>query len=1334
MLHILLALGLLASPEIYGDNMLYPDQEDYVGGSGTAAGLFAMQVCTQTADDTTPGVGVGYGPLGLGCNIMIANGSNVGATAITTFDGVPPSVPGTPGSILYVVGPATAANPTTIADAGNFELEYAWSAAGSGQKTRILVLECIAANQFRQVTRTHGIRYFDDKIFVEAGNITDFANAQLVVGHSDTGDTSNDRIGIVGEATADGSNEARGLQGIGTTSSAEDGTGVLGIAHVAATGDGTTAYGSIFAASDTHAGGPNVGSYCTASGGATNYCLQLGAGDINSLAAINWLGLDNNASMVSWDAAGAADMLLISSLNGEETVAVTAKQTLTSALDVASGDEIALDIAYTTNKAAGDDYGVRIRQTDTASGGTSRILDLGVGSSSQWNVTNTGLMTLYGDNWTDTITWYHDETDAYQKWLDGNMIFQTDEGTNEPTVLEAKPKGSSEVSSLGLYDTDGQRLYMYTAADRAYIESQGGALGLQVAQQQDVKIWESVTAGNRHLYLYGWDGGTSAVQYLRASVDATGDALFETDSGDFIFDSSTGDTRFSDENIKDVGDIALDSITADATSVGITMGGTGATSTESLLWKFGETDNQVDVSTTTGVLTVDWAAMQIAAGSFDASDGNITNVGDIALDSITPDGTDISVAIGAGTLGIGDGTYSWNHSPNVGIEGILEVDGAAHLESTLNVGGTLTAEADLASTSAADWDVLDNTDDTLCFESPGDAGTLCIDSRDGADGVKMAGYLTVDGVLTAGGGLAMGGDLDMQDNAILNPLAGIYGEAPTADTDPDDILIHAEHSFSSGSQTAANLVLSGGLGDGYVFESTDWANSTDDTLTIIVGHCAAGVCATLGTVTLTESIHWDCDVTSDAVCACALYTYLAANLPTGIASVSRTDGTCTDKKVFLQPEDEGTYSVVLAVQDAGGGGVWGTATNGVDGKILLPGSAVGNDVSTVAFAADPDTGFSNTQANTLGFQAGGTLRMHVKFNEIRILSVPLNLAGVRAYDNTGALNLGGTYVATKGGVTDSVVIGKDAGNISWEAEGNTHTLGTATFYSSAQLDLPTAEKLYLDAATIEHTDVAGVLDIDLVPTTDATGVVAADIHITAPALGIEATTHYGMNIQYTGDAQDEGASIVQLIQVGFTPNASGTTVYGMYSADNDLDYFIFNDGTAQSRFDGEVHFANNAASATFGLATTDADVVLAFDALTAQGSITYMEDEDRFDFDNDVDVIADLTASTIASDTTISGTAITGTSFVIGGNTLTTTEWGFLDGQDQDVSSDATGVTFGSLSVTTTFSVPTGTDLPATCTQGEIFMDTDDDSCADAGGGTGTFCGCAATNTWEAFQ
>jgi hypothetical protein len=78
----------------------------------------------------------------------------------------------------------------------------------------------------------------------------------------------------------------------------------------------------------------------------------------------------------------------------------------------------------------------------------------------------------------------------------------------------------------------------------------------------------------------------------------------------------------------------------------------------------------------------------------------------------------------------------------------------------------------------------------------------------------------------------------------------------------------------------------------------------------------------------------------------------------------------------------------------------------------------------------------------------------------------------------------------------------------------------------------------------------------------------------------------------------------------------------------------------------EADFTNNAAAATFGAVLTDADVVLAFDAVTNQGELKYWEDEDRFSVDNDLDVIADLTAGTVTSDA-----AVTATTNVVAGAT-----------------------------------------------------------------------------------
>ena len=47
-----------------------------------------------------------------------------------------------------------------------------------------------------------------------------------------------------------------------------------------------------------------------------------------------------------------------------------------------------------------------------------------------------------------------------------------------------------------------------------------------------------------------------------------------------------------------------------------------------------------------------------------------------------------------------------------------------------------------------------------------------------------------------------------------------------------------------------------------------------------------------------------------------------------------------------------------------------------------------------------------------------------------------------------------------------------------------------------------------------------------------------------------------------------------------------------------------------------------------------------------------------------------------------------------------------------------------------TILLPQAATLPATCTVGAVFLDTDSDDCADTSGGSGLLCYCIATNTW----
>lgn len=82
---------------------------------------------------------------------------------------------------------------------------------------------------------------------------------------------------------------------------------------------------------------------------------------------------------------------------GIGTAAPTSRIHGVTTLSAATGNEIAYQLNYTTNKAtSGNDTGLLINQTDTASPGTSYLIDAQVGGVSKFKVDNTGNQTNVG--------------------------------------------------------------------------------------------------------------------------------------------------------------------------------------------------------------------------------------------------------------------------------------------------------------------------------------------------------------------------------------------------------------------------------------------------------------------------------------------------------------------------------------------------------------------------------------------------------------------------------------------------------------------------------------------------------------------------------------------------------------------------------------------------------------------------------------------------------------------------------------------------------------------------------------------------------------------------
>jgi hypothetical protein len=104
-----------------------------------------------------------------------------------------------------------------------------------------------------------------------------------------------------------------------------------------------------------------------------------------------WVKSDTPSSLIFTDDAG-TDYDLTDAGGGAFEADANGLISASSApvLDAASGDEVAYTFDYTTNKLAGNDTGLLINQTDTASPGTSLLADFQVGGTSRFSVNNDG--------------------------------------------------------------------------------------------------------------------------------------------------------------------------------------------------------------------------------------------------------------------------------------------------------------------------------------------------------------------------------------------------------------------------------------------------------------------------------------------------------------------------------------------------------------------------------------------------------------------------------------------------------------------------------------------------------------------------------------------------------------------------------------------------------------------------------------------------------------------------------------------------------------------------------------------------------------------------------
>lgn len=123
----------------------------------------------------------------------------------------------------------------------------------------------------------------------------------------------------------------------------------------------------------------------------------------------------------------------------------------------------------------------------------------------------------------DYVELSHDGTDAYFKTDDGDFKFKTDEG-DVPTKVRMQPGGTSEVCVWTMADASGVVFTMETAANRGYLFSSQGALGLNYDAAQDVYLFELAASGeNKALRQYGYITAGTAARYTEFTMDDTND-------------------------------------------------------------------------------------------------------------------------------------------------------------------------------------------------------------------------------------------------------------------------------------------------------------------------------------------------------------------------------------------------------------------------------------------------------------------------------------------------------------------------------------------------------------------------------------------------------------------------------------------------------------------------------------------------------------------------------------------------------------------------------------------------------------------------------------------
>lgn len=496
------------------------------------------------------------------------------------------------------------------------------------------------------------------------------------------------------------------------------------------------------------------GSESTVDFGADNLAMNIKIHDAGTITMYED-GDDNAGVIIGPVADGTTTLGVTGSLNVSATV--TAEQ-------ITSTDDIHLD-GDSTVLAFGDDQDVTL--THVADTGLDMNSDLGFADGEGLNFGTGDDVQATWDNTNEDLTFTSagvgtaTTDNAFYRFI----VDSGDAGMTANKEVFEIMRGSTELMAL---DEDGD-LTVAGTIGTGPVDNAGVTLNQATAGDTD---WWFGIAGDSE------DDNDDPFEIGTGTTIGTNAVVSITPSGDVTADGSLKGTSF-----------IMEGGTYDTT---ISPGTPTATKTYTWPLTTPASSGYALVSTTGG--TMSWAEITATASG---AEGNLQynasgTLGAEAALSYNATNNTLSVTQAASnpTLQVGDGTYSWGHTPQVGIEGTVEVDGVAWFDNATEASAIGTAAMVLAGGLGVAKDIWVGDDVVLDSDSTvislgADQDVTVTHVADTGVNIKQAGLTTDDKPIKI---VLQTGEVDIAADDVLG---GVYFQAPDEGTGTDAILVAA---------------------------------------------------------------------------------------------------------------------------------------------------------------------------------------------------------------------------------------------------------------------------------------------------------------------------------------------------------------------------------------------------------------------------------------------------------------------------------------------------------------------------------------------------------------